>query len=355
VTSTDTQNSARRRRPRVPSTDALIAEIHFLRALSLLLFVVALVALLALRVGGCHGPARAIVVDNQVVCYVPDEAAAEKVRRRIIAQACGNISKDGWIEERWEVVRPKVVSVDEAVNLLQQRVHVQVEVVGIEVDGTVVLYLPSETMARQALELVKAHYSQGAERLLEPPKFREKIRIVPQTVRPENVILDVDKAAQLLVAQGSERIYTVQRGDHPSKIASKFGMTTRKLLDLNPNIKGRDLRVGESIKVASAKPAITVVTVRELQARKPIPPPEETVRTNSLPYGQKQVAREGEPGEKIVTLRAVFENDRRVKAQTVSERVIKEPVPRRVMIGTAPPQAPEQPSPPSSPSRQPPG
>ncbi len=316
-----------------------MAELHFLRALSLLFFVVALVALLALRVGGCRGPARAILVNGETVCYVHDERAAEEVRRRVVSQALGDLGGEAGIEERWEVVRPKTVSVDEAVELLQGLVRVQVEAVGIEVEGTVLVCLPTETQAQQALQLLKQHYTPQGERLLEQPKFRQKVRMLPETVRPEEVVRDVEKAAEKLIASGGERIYTVNRGDHPSKIAQAFGMSVQALFQLNPGIKGRDLRVGETVRVSSDKPLLTVVTVREVKVRKQTPPPEQVVETDSLLRGEKRVVREGEPGEKVLTLKAVFENDKRVKAQTLDERVIKQPEARRVMVGTREPPA----------------
>lgn len=333
----ENQERLQRRRSRTPSASALVAELHFLRALSLLFFVVALVALLALRMGGCRGPARAILVNDETVCYVRDERAAEEVRRRIVSQALGDLTAEAGIEERWEVVRPKTVSVDEAVELLTGLVHVQVEAVGIEVEGTVLVCVPTETQAEQALQLVKQHYTPQGERLLEQPKFRQKVRLVPQTVRPQEVTRDVEKAAEKLIASGGERIYTVKRGDNPSKIAQAFGMSVQELFRLNPGLRGRDLKVGETVKVSSDKPLLTVVTVRELKVRKPVPPPEQVVETDSLPRGEKRVVREGEPGEKVLTLRAVFENDKRVKAQTLDERVIKQPEARRVMVGTREP------------------
>ncbi len=315
-----------------------MAELQFLRALALLLFVIALVALLSLRMGGCGGPARAIVIDGNTVCYVRNEGAAEEVRRRIVEKATGGLAVEAGIEERWEVVRPKVVSVDEAVQILEKLVHVQVEAVGIEVDGKVVICLPTESLAEQALHLVKAHYAGGSERLLEPPKFREKIRLVPQTVRPEEVETDVGKAAERLIAGGRERTYTVRRGDHPSKIASAMGMSVEELFALNPGLKGRNLRVGETVKVTSGKSLLTVVTVREVQVRSEIPPPVQIIETDTLKRGEQRVVREGEPGEKLITLRAVFENEKRVRAEKIEERVIKPPEPRRVMVGTGEPE-----------------
>ncbi|MCD6350569.1 MAG: G5 domain-containing protein [Armatimonadetes bacterium] len=314
-----------------------MAEVQFLRALALLFFIVALVALLALRVGGCRGPARAIVINGETVCYVRDEGAAEQVRRKLIEQAKGDLTGDASIEEKWEVVRPKVVPVDEAVKQLQGRVHVQLEAVGIEVNGQIIAYLPTESEAKRVLDMVKQHYVPEGERLLEPPKFREKVRLVPATTRPEKVEHDLQKAVDKLLAAGGERTYTVRAGDYPAAVAKRFGMSLKQLYALNPGIKGRDLKVGQKLRIVSKEPRLTVVTVREIKVRKEIPPPEEPVETDALLKGEKRVVREGEPGEKVLTLRAVFENDKRIKAQILEDRTIKKPVSRRVMVGTREP------------------
>lgn len=310
------------------------------------------VCLLALWARGCGSAPYAIVIDGRPVCYVRDERAAQEVHNRLLAEARRIGGGAASVEETWEVACPQVLSVQDAVKALKEKVHVQVEAYAIEVDGTPLVYVPSEPMAKQVLEAAKKHFVEDGVRLLEPPKFRQKVRIVPAVVRLDKLVADVEGAVEKLFDTGGERIYVVRRGDTPLKIARRFGTTLKRLYELNPGMKGRDLRVGEKVRVPSTKPALTVVTVRELQVRRPVPPPEQLVPTASLLKGQRRVKSEGAPGEKLMVRRVVFENDKRIKAQTTSEKIIKKPQPRVVEVGTrAPP--PPAPAGPAQPAAQP--
>lgn len=323
---------------------ALQAEVRFLRAVVLLCVVVLLVLLAAMRVGGCGRPVRALIVDGKLACYVPNEATAERVRKGLIQAALGDLKNPAAIKERWEVVRPQVLSADEAIKLLRDKVHVQIEAFGIEVDGKTLLAVPTEGDARQVLEMAKARFAPDRAALLAPPRFQQTVRLVHAVVASDELYRDPAKAVDRLLGTGAQEYHTVRAGDNPSKIAAHYGMKLADLWALNPGLRGRNLRAGEKILVTTSKPALTVITVREVTDRKPIPPPEELERTPSLPQGERKVVDEGQPGEKLVTLKATYENDRRVKAQVLSERVIKQPRPRKVLLGTRPaaPAAPEE-------------
>jgi hypothetical protein len=279
------RKSAGQQSAAVPPLAALIAEVRFWRGVFVLYTVLLLVLLAVLRAGGCHGPVRAILVDGQPVCYVPDERTAEQIKQKLIEQATAGLPGPAALKERWEVVRPQVTPVDEAVQRLRRRVHVQVESWGIEVDGTVLAYLPDETQARQLLQKALARFTPREGSLVAKPRFKEQVRLVRAVLAPEKVVRDPDRALDRLLTQ---------------------------------------------------RPGLTVVTVQELQVRKPVPPPEEVTATASLPAGQRQVVSPGEPGEKLVSLRAEFHNGRRVRAQVLKEFVIKRPQPRKVLVGTGP-------------------
>ncbi|MCX7598033.1 MAG: G5 domain-containing protein [Armatimonadetes bacterium] len=328
----------------VVAVGALQAEVRFLRAVVLLCVVVLLVLLAAMRVGGCGRPVRALMVDGKLACYVPNEATAERVRKGLIQEALGDLKNPAAIKERWEVVRPQVVSAEQAIELLRDKVHVQIEAFGIEVDGKVMLAVPTEADARQVLEMAKARFAPNGAALLAPPRFRQTVRLVHAVVASDELCREPAKAVDRLLGAGTQQYHTVRAGDTPAKIAARYGMKLADLWALNPGLRGRNLRAGQKILVRTSKPALTVVTVREETDRKPIPPPEQVEHTSALPDGERRVLDEGEPGEKLVTLKATYENDRRVKAQVLAERVIKQPRPRKVLVGTrpTPPEAPEE-------------
>ncbi|MBC7289119.1 MAG: G5 domain-containing protein, partial [Armatimonadetes bacterium] len=269
--------------------------------------------------------------------------------QRIIEEAKAGLESKGVIKEQWTVEMPRVLGEDEAVALLKQRVHVQVEAFAIQVDGKPVVFLPTEADAREVLEKARQRFCPEGVELLAKPEFREQVRIVQAVVDPAAVCRTQDEALKLLLG-GGDRYYTVQAGDYPAKIAEKFGLTLKQFYALNPGKKGKDLRAGEKVLVARTKPRLTVVTVRKITVRKPIEPPEEVSPTPSLPAGERRVVTEGEPGEKLLVLKAVYENDQRVKAQVLESRVLKPPKPRKVMEGTG--TAPQTPASPAGQARQ---
>lgn len=316
-----------------PGLAGLRAEVRFLRAVVLLCLIVLLVMFAALRVGGCSGPGRAIVVNGQIVCYVRGERAAERVRKQLIANAAGGLHSRAAIKETWEVVKPKVLSVDQAVKLLAGKVHVLIEGTAVQVEGKTLVIVPGKDEANQVLNLVMARYAPPDEKVLEKPQFLEKVKLADVVVPQDRVTSDPQKAVEKLVGASGDRYHTVVKGDNPSHIAHEYGMTLHQLYALNPGLHGRNLSVGEKIKVASTKPALTVVTVREITTRQPVPQPEQVTSSTTLPPGERKVIDPGDPGEKLITLKTTYHNDKRVKAQVLTERVIKQPTPKKVVVG----------------------
>ena len=323
--------------------ERLAGELRVWRALTAIFALLSLVLLAVLyaRTRGVMG--WEISVDGKPVCLVPSEEVAESVRKRIIADAVGDTECKAAIKERWTVKPPQILDAEKAYQKLKDKVHVLVEAYAIEVDGKPVVYLPSESAARQVLAMALERFAQsGQGELVGKPRFREDVRVVQRQVEASKIIRDPKQALEKLLS-GGQKYYTVQKGDYPAKIAKKFGLTLAQLYQMNPGIRNKDLRAGQKLVVATTKPRVTVVTVRELTVHKPIPPPEERVETLSLPPGQTKVASPGEPGEKILTLRATFENERRVKAQILKSKVVKPPKPRKILVGAKRPSSPQSP------------
>jgi LysM repeat protein len=320
---------------------ALQAEVRFLRAVVLLAIVILLVLFAALRVGGCAGPPRAILVDGKIVAYVRDHQAAERVRRGLIQTAAKGFPGPAALKERWQDVQPQVLRPDDAVKLLQGQVHVLVRAISITVNGKPVVAVPNEAAAEQVQAACLARFTPQGERLLAQPRFKEKFAPAPADVAAEDIFRDPAKAAQFLVTAPAPRQYVVQSGDFPDRIARRFGLSLRAFLALNPGLRGTTLRAGQQVIIAESRAPLTVITVRQVSERQPVPPPEKRTASPALPKGQSKVTDPGAPGEKSVVLRAVFENDKRVKVSPISEQVTKAPKARTVEYGTGPAQGQE--------------
>ncbi len=325
-------------RARPPVTlAALQAEVRFLRAVVLLAVIVLLVLFAALRVGGCAGPPRALLVDGKIVAYVRDHQAADRVLRGLIAEAAKDLPGRGALKERWQDIQPQVLRPADAIKLLQGKVHVLVQAVSITANGKFVLALPTRAIADQVLAATRARFTPQGEKLLEQPRFKEKIAVGSADVPAEDVSSDATRAVALLVATPTPRKYVVQAGDSPDRISRKFGLTVRQFLALNPGLRPTQLHAGEEVVVAEAHAPLTVITIRQMTEKRPVPPPERKVSSTTLPAGETKVTDPGAPGEKQVVLRAVFENDKRVKTSIISQQVTVQPKPRTVAVGAPAP------------------
>lgn len=315
---------------------ALQAEVRFLRAVVLLAVIVLLVLFAALRVGGCAGPPRAILVDGKIAAYVHDHGAADRVHRGLLAAETKSLPGRAVLKESWQDFQPSVLRPDDAIKQLQGKVHVLVQAFAITANGKFLLALPTKAMADQVLATTLARFTAQGEKLLEQPRFKEKVPDpVADDVPAEDVARDPAKALELLVAAPTPGKYVVQAGDSPDKIARKYGLTVKQFLALNPGLRPKQIHAREEVIIGAAHAPLTVITIRQMTEKQPIPPPEKKVSSTTLPAGETKVIDPGTAGEKTVTLRAVFENDRRVKTSVISQQTTVQPKPRTIAVGAA--------------------
>jgi len=272
--------------------------------------------------------ARAIMIDDEICCLVATQKDAEAVRQRIIAAAKSGLPHEAFIEQKWEdaamlVDERPVLSVDEAVALLEDKVTVLVEAATINVNGQNVVAIASKELAEKALDTLKSRYigPEGATAISQ--RFAEDISISTSAERPCDISTDIrDTVSKLTRAHREPKQYTIQPGDFPEAIAKKHGMRVNELYQLNPGLKGRTIYPGEKLKVGNMVPPITVVTVVEVTKEQTIEPPVKKDSSSSLPRGQERVTSAGKPGNK------------KISQKTIKETVIEEAEPKCVLIGT---------------------
>ncbi len=79
---------------------------------------------------------------------------------------------------------------------------------------------------------------------------------------------------------------------------------------------------------------ITRVRTMVYMENQPLPAPEKRIADPELARGEEVVQAAGRPGERAVALRVTMRNGREVARQEVATRVLREPAPRRVRVGT---------------------
>ena len=311
--------------------------------LALLLAVIVIVILAAVLLAGRRHFARAIKIDGEIATLVASKKAANQVSSRLLKEGKQDLPGEAsfvqqWEDASWPIEGREVLSVPEAVELLRPKLSVLVSAAAIEVDEQEAVVIETEELAKRVLDEVKRKYAGEEEAvLLEPPKFRQDVRIAQVSRPAAEILTDLGTAVEQLTKSGTTaKTYVVKAGDWPAKIAHNHGMSLSKLKELNPGVASRLLYPGDKLKVSAATAPLTVVTVKEETRIEQLPPETREIHTPTLPQGKREVAREGKPGKKKVWDKVVYENDKAIRREPIRGIILEEPQAERILVGTGP-------------------
>jgi len=320
--------------------EKLYDALSFYRACSLVLACIVVVETLFLVWHSQHNRfARAIRIDDKVVCFVRNEKAAEDVRNGVLREARGNLPGQAFIEQKWESLNwplgreDKVLSVPDAIKTVAPKVTVKVAAAAIQANKRTLVVLQDRKTAEMALDLLKQQYAAGGGKLVKAGFVQTDVVIADVKAPPKSVLTNVHEAVKLL-GQPSQTVmdYVVQPGDSWRKIAAKFDTTVEKLQALNPN-EGSILHRQDVIKVPQTIPPLTVEVVKEETREETFNLPQERVPTDTLPAGETRVTIQGVPGKKLITEHVTYRNGKEVSRQQVNSVTVQQPVAERVMVG----------------------
>lgn len=320
-------------------------QVRFYRATSLILLGLVFLLGLLLILGSRQKFARAIRIDGEKICLVRNQRAAQRVHETLLERGSGGLPGEAalqqqWQDEPWPVDDNKVLSVEKAVEMLQPRVTVLVDAYTVEVDGVPTVNLASEELAKDVLDDLKSKYLGEGEKLAEPQTFLEEVKIAPRRAEADSVLTEIGLAVeQLSQTRREAQTYTVKPGDFPEKIAAKYDMTPTELYTLNPGLRGSVIHPGDTLTVAPAVRGITVKTVKEVTRSEEVEPGVKKTHTVNLPKGETLVSDPGSPGKKLVIEHHTYHNDRHVETEVKSTKIVEQPSPKRIMVGTGEPSA----------------
>jgi len=323
--------------------ERLTQTLRLYRAGLLLCLLLVLVLTAALVAGGRHRIARAIRLNDVIVCLVTDRAAAKRVQDRLLEpmrrQYGGTaVLREKWEDLDWPVGDNEVLTADQAVGKLAPLVTVLVSATAIRVDGQQALILPSRDLAEKTLEALKAKFISPNTTLIEQ-HFANRVELADVQVPASLLDTDISQAVgRLLRGSTYTRSYTIRTGDTPDQVARSLGLPLSELARQVPAVARYPLP-GAKVQVKVTVPAVKVISIKETVSEKPYALPAETVITGTLRPGEKRVVSPGESGIKRVRCKETWENDKRVRSVNLQVEIVKKAVPARVMVG--------QPAPPS--------
>lgn len=165
--------------------------------------------------------------------------------------------------------------------------------------------------------------------------FSEEVEWEESLIGPDDM-LEVEEALKIM-KQGTleTELYTVKQGDVLGTIANNHGLSTKELLQINPNIdEGSLLHIGDELNVTVLVPLVNVIVEKVGKKEAKIPFETEVKEDNNMWQGDIVVKNEGTDGKKIIEYATTYENGQSISNDTLSEDVVKDPVNKIVVKGT---------------------
>ena len=173
---------------------------------------------------------------------------------------------------------------------------------------------------------------------LKKMNFGEKVEIAEAYVAKSLVTSPEEAADQITKESAKNEIYEVQPGDTLSTIANGHGLYVKDVLKLNSGLSENTmLQVGDEIIITVPQPELTVVTVEQMTYQEEYYGEVEYVYNDSWYTTRSEVLREAEPGYHKITAMVTKYNGAEESREMIHEEVIKEPVCKKVEVGTQTP------------------
>lgn len=129
--------------------------------------------------------------------------------------------------------------------------------------------------------------------------------------------------------------YTVVKGDYIEKIAKKFDVTTKDLIEINPVVLSKKyLNIGDELVIMRSKPLINARLSYVQEYTENIEAEVELQKNADMYEGEKKTVTEGSDGEQKVVARIVKNNGLEIEKKILQSEILKEPVKKVVMVGT---------------------
>lgn len=209
---------------------------------------------------------------------------------------------------------------------------------GIFIDETRVGIMSKEEDADRVLNRILNNYlSQSDDIEYESVTFAEKIEIKEietKLGRLENV----DEVVEKILTGGKRTdVHIVEPGETFATIAEKHGLDQQKLRDSNPDVNMKQLEVGQTLYLAETDSMVKVQTVEIAKYIEYTPFVTTYQDDNTIWKGEISNKTTGAEGQRELVAKIVRNNGKEIAKMILEEKVISEPIPALVLVGTKPP------------------
>ncbi len=281
--------------------------------------------------------AVSVEYNGQVVGYVQDEAVAEEAQKVIL-------SKINYVEGDEKIsVEPKLsvkkvsnnIPLDD-VDALADKMIQNSDVSFVQANG---LYINDIFMGavkdgdkiQATLDSILAKYK--STNPTETVEFVDKIEVKDGLYLSDGIIDEDELVAKLTSDKQVEAYYTVVEGDAPTLIAEKVNLPYKTLKALNPQIETKCM-VGQKVLINRSKPYVSVRVTRTENYDISIPYKTISVNDSSLYKGTQSTLINGQNGSANVTAKVSMVDGYEESRVITAKNVTKQPVDKKVAVGT---------------------
>ncbi len=153
---------------------------------------------------------------------------------------------------------------------------------------------------------------------------------------PTDTLVSQEQMQTLIDSQvAGKKTYTIQAGDAPYSIASKFDLPYSQFVSMNPNIETTCL-VGQEVIISKEQAFLPILITKQITYNKDVP--FDTVTKKSATYytGYSAVSRNGVNGTDKVTATVSYLDGQEVSREVIKTVRVKEPVDKVVIQGSKP-------------------
>lgn len=222
-------------------------------------------------------------------------------------------------------------------NLIEHSEANIVNACGIYINGEFLCSVKNEADAKRVFNSILEEYDSSDGAIV---SFVQNIDYV-EGLYPDNsdIMWDSLTLAKTVNSTRSANVYhTVEKGESISYIADKYGLTMSELISMNPeHTYSYALTVGEKLLVSDAKSFLTVKVTKTEVTTETIPFKTVELQSDALYKGSSRTVLKGSNGTDQVTSLVTYIDGKKVSSEELSRITLKEPVDKRVQVGTRAP------------------
>ena len=289
-----------------------------------------------------YGVGIEVMLDGETVGYIMDrheydemvnavEDRVEDVLKRPYALNSKINFQLGIIE------RGKILSAGEIEDILFEQATEVASSFVLTVDGEVVGANDNKEQLQGLLDEKLSVYSKDDPNTV--ANFVRDVRITQKLIDSAYIRPIDDIKGQLNGNVTEESYRTVKAGDSFSKIAQENGLSMAALQALNPTVTPNKLTVGQKLVVSEEIPLLSVKILKRVTYQQSIPYETITQNDDTIYKGTRKTKTAGVNGTADVVADVEYIDNREVKRDVISYKVVSEPKAAVVLVGTKTPPA----------------